>query len=141
MEQLANIFQSIWDIVLNVGDLFVQLLVLAMHGSLLIAWVAWWLWGVNWAKTWPVLARGAWVPLVLLMFVGAQVWSHIAPSELNLVIATIPNFWWQLLAVGLLLGVALFCGWLQGICHWEPPEITFDPPKFDPSHGNAIGHH
>ena len=141
MHALSLIFQNIWDIVLNLGDLIVQLLVLAMHGSLLIAWIAWWLWGVNWKKTWPALASGAWVPFVLLMFIAAQVWSHIAPSDLHLVIATIPNFWWQLLAVGFLLGVALFCGWLQGICHWAPADISFDPPTIDPSHGHAIGHH
>ena len=141
MDQLVVIFQSIWDIVLNVGALAVQLLALAMQWSLLIAWVAWWLWGVNWTKTWPVLARGAWVPLVLLMFVAAQVWSHIAPSQLSLVIATIPNFWWQLLAVGLLVAVAFFCGWLQGLCHWAPPEMNLDPPVIDPSHGHAHGHH
>lgn len=53
MEQLGTVFQSLWQIVLNVGELAVQLLLLAMHWSLLIAWVAWWLLGVNWTRVWP----------------------------------------------------------------------------------------
>jgi hypothetical protein len=48
--------------------------------SLLIVWVVWWLWGVNWRKVWPVLAGGAWAPVVLLLLVGALVWSQIAPT-------------------------------------------------------------
>jgi hypothetical protein len=141
MEQLAVVFESLWQIVLALWDLVIQLLVLAMHYSLLIAWVAWWLLGVNWSKTWHVLARGAWAPVVLLVIISALVWSRIAPDEMSLGLAVIPNFWWQLGAVGLLVGVTLFCGWLQGIFHWAPAEVSFEPPaQPDPSHGHAHGH-
>ncbi len=138
MEQLGTVFQSLWQIVLNVGELAVQLLLLAMHWSLLIAWVAWWLLGVNWTRVWPALARGAWVPLALLIVVSALVWSRIAPSDFTLGFITLPNFWWQLGAVGMLSALAFFCGWLQGLCHWAPPEINLDPPAHAPA---AHGHH
>src|SRR5690348_5289051 len=115
MDQLANVFQSLWQLILNLWELLVQLLGLAMSWSLLIAWVAWWLVGVNWKKTWPVLARGAWAPLVLLVLVSALVWSRIAPGELSLGLFAVPNFWWQLAAVGLLASITLLCGWLQGL--------------------------
>src|SRR5216683_3013877 len=50
---------------------------------LLTAWLAWWLWGVNWKQAWAVLAQGAWLPVLLLMIVGALVWSQISPSDCN----------------------------------------------------------
>jgi hypothetical protein len=50
---------------------------------------------------------------------------------------TIPNFWWQLGGVGLLVGTALFCGWLQGVLGWTPEEIDLEPPV----HAAAHGHH
>jgi hypothetical protein len=138
MDQLATVFQSLWQIVLDLGGLIVQLLGLAMYGSLLIAWLAWWLLAVNWTKTWPVLARGAWFPVVLLMLVSALVWSRIAPSECQLGLATVSNFWWQLGAVGLLAAVAFFCGWLQDLLHWTPAEIHFDTPV--PAEGADTAH-
>jgi hypothetical protein len=142
MDQLVTVFQSLWQIVLALGDLLVQLLALAMHWSLLIVWVAWWLWGVNWKKTWPVLAQGAWAPLVLLMLVSAQVWSRLAPGECNLGFVVVANFWWQLGAVGLLVALTFLCGWIQQIFHWAPPEIDLGPAAHaDPSHGHAHGHH
>jgi hypothetical protein len=141
MEQLASVFQSLWQIVLDILALAVQLLVLGLHWSLLIAWVAWWLCGVNWSKAWPVLARGAWAPVVLLLLISALVWSRIAPSECAcLGFVTVPNFWWQLGAVGLLASITLFCGWLQGIFQWAPPEISLDPPVHA-DHGHAHGEH
>ena len=142
MDQLAGVFQSLWQIVLDLGSLSVELLALALTWSLLIAWVAWWLLAVNWTKAWPVLARGAWAPLVLLMLVSALVWSRISPTDCGcLGFVTIPNFWWQLGAVGLLAAVTFFCGWLQGLFHWAPAEISLEPPAPDPSHGHAHGHH
>jgi hypothetical protein len=139
MDQLAGILQNLWHIVLSLGELSVQLLALLMHASLLIAWVAWWLCGVNWSKAWPVLARGAWVPLVLLMVISALVWSRISPSECEcLGFASVQNFWWQLGAIGLLAAVTFLCGWLQGILHLQPAEINLDPPAHA-DHGHA--HH
>ena len=143
MDQLASVFQSLWQIVLDLGGLAVQLLSVALYWSLLIAWLAWWLCGVNWTKVWPVLARGAWAPAVLLMLVSALVWSRISPSDCGcLGFVTVPNFWWQLGAVGLLVSVTLFCGWLQGIFHWAPAEVSLDPPP-SPTHllGPDPGHH
>jgi len=138
MDQLVTVFHSLCQIVLSLGDLVVQVLALAMQWSLLIAWVAWWLCGVNWHKTWQVLARGAWAPVVLLMLVSAHVWSHIEPCQVTVGIFTIGNYWWQLGAVCLLVAITLFCGWLQGVFHWTPPEINLDPPLHaEVGHGHA----
>lgn len=105
---------------------------------LLIAWVAWWLWGVNWVKAWDWLARGAWVAVVLLVILGALVLSQIASYPLNLRVAEVPNFWWQLGGTTILACIALFCGWLQGVMGWMPSEIPTYPP--DATHDDARGH-
>ncbi len=116
-----DLWQSFWQIMLSVGEFAVELLRLGLHWSLLLAWVAWWLWGVNWKKLWPVLAGGAWVPLVLLMFLSALAWSQLVPTKWA-------NFWWQLGEIGLLVSLTFLCGWLQGIFGWTPAEVYLDPP-------------
>jgi hypothetical protein len=97
---------------------------------LLIPWLAWWLWGVNWKNVWAVLAEGAWLPVLLIMIVAAMVWSEIAPSDCTcLGFVTVPNFWWQLGGVGLLTAITLLCGWLQGVFGWSPLEASLEPPE------------
>ena len=115
----------------SVGKFVEELLRLGLHWWLVLAWIAWWLWGVNWKKLWPVLAQGAWVPLVLLMLLSALAWSRIAPSEAA-------NFWWQLGAITLLVSLTLLCGWIQGILGWTPVEVNLEPPA-PSAHGH--GHH
>jgi hypothetical protein len=103
-------------------------------------WCAWWLFCVDWRKTWPVLARGGWLGVVLLLFVITLAWSGISPTSCNcLRVVTIPNFWWQLGYVSTLTALALFCGWLQAQFGWVPPEVAFDPPAHH-DHGHG-GHH
>jgi len=115
-----------------------DLLVLGGQWSLLIAWIAWWLWGVNWKKAWPVLRAGAWAPVVLLVLISALAWSRIAPSSSDILyFFPIGNFWWQLGAVSLLAGLAFFCGWLQGLMGYEPGEIDLEPKA---AHGAAHHH-
>jgi hypothetical protein len=118
------------------GQLIVQLSALAGHWLLLIVWLAWWLLGVNWRKLWPVLGNGGWAPLVLLVLMVSLVWSRLQPVPCDCIGVTIPNFWWQLGYMAMLTAIALFCGWLQGVLHWEPAEINLEPP----AHGHADSH-
>jgi hypothetical protein len=137
---VSELWQTLGQLGIVLGKLIWDLLALALQHALLLFWLAWWLWGVNWRKVWPTLAAGAWAPVVLLCLVAALVWASIAPSECAcLGFVTVPNFWWQLGAVGLLAAVTLFCGWLQGIIGWTPPEIDFEPPAPSAAHHHA--HH
>jgi hypothetical protein len=105
-------------------------------------WCAWWLWGVNWKKTWPVLAAGGWVPVVLLMAVATLAWSRLDPTSGNFLgFGAIPNVWWQLSSVSALVAVALFCGWLQGQFGWTPSEVSLEPPAGHDDHGHGDAHH
>jgi hypothetical protein len=101
---------------------------------LAFAWFGWWLWGVSWQKTWPVLRQGGWVGAVLIMVIAALTWSQMAPSSCSFLgVITVPNFWWQLGSVGLIALLTFFCGWLQGVFGWGPAEVVLEPQE-------AIGH-
>jgi hypothetical protein len=104
-----------------------------------VLWCAWWLGCVNWKKTWPTLAGGGWLPVVLLTFIAALAWSSIAPASGRWLGVAVPNFLWQLAAVGLLAAVALLCGWVQGQLGWTPAEVSFEPPAAGHGHGNGHG--
>jgi hypothetical protein len=101
----------------------------------LVIWIAWWLLAVNRSRAWPAIKSGGWAPVVLLMLVAALAWSRLQPVATD---SPIPNFWWQLGYITGLVGVALFCGWLQGILGWTVAEIDLEPPA--PGHGDAHGH-
>ncbi len=132
LEALVQLLTSSWT-------LFVYLLLFLLQWSLVIVWVAWWLLAVDWRKAWPVLARGAWVPAVLLVIVASLTWAKIWPRTLNVLPGfSVPNFWWQFLAVSALAGTALICGWVQVNFGWYPTEVEIEPPA---EAGHAAAHH
>ncbi len=104
----------------------------ALGWSLVIAWLAWCLFGINWKKAWGVLAQGAWAPLVLAMVLVALAWSQMTPEA--------PDFWWKLLQVCLVVVASFFCGWVQGYFHWEPAEINLEPPAHGVNGHGAVHH-
>lgn len=112
---------------------------LRLLGIILLAagWCVWWLWGVNWHKLWTALAKGAWVPALLLAALAAMVWNQLQSLEW----ASVPSGWWQAAITIALLAVALFCGWLQGYFHWSPAEISVEPPAHTPAHDQGHAHH
>jgi hypothetical protein len=113
------------DVLSRVGTFLLTVLPFAV-------WCAWWLWCVDWRKVWPVLAGGAWAPVVLLLLVVAVAWSRVAPGPCDcLGFVSLPTFWWHLGAVVGLACAALFCGWLQGYFGWAPPEVRIEPPPSD----------
>ncbi|MBI3407974.1 MAG: hypothetical protein HY040_06415 [Planctomycetes bacterium] len=137
MSQVTPILENLWRVVVDFVALLQSIFALGVSHVLLIAWIAWWLLGVNWEKTWHYLARGAWAPVVLLMLVAALVWSRLEPGTHSFLGVPIGNFWWQLGAIGLIAAVTLLCGWLQGLFHWTPTEIDLSPP----AHAEHHGHH
>jgi hypothetical protein len=125
---MAELWDTLGQLVVNLGTLLVLLLALALRWSLVIAWLAWWLFAVDWKKVWPVLARGAWAPVLLLLLIVALVWAQLEPAEGTFLgVVSVPNFWWQLGGVSVLTAVALLCGWLQGVFGITPPEISVEP--------------
>jgi hypothetical protein len=110
--------------------------------TLLAVWTAWCLFAIDWRKLWPWLAQGAWAPLVLIALMIAAVWAWMAPGTLPILGLTLPNFFWQLLAMGLIVGFGLFCGWLQGLLQWYPAEVELYPVGVHADdHAHSHGHH
>lgn len=109
------------------------LIVVAPYGL----WLLFCLFAINWKKMWPTLSEGAWVPLLLLLILVALEWSRIHESEITILgVITVGNFWWQLLAVGLLAALGLFAGWVQGRYGLTP----FVYPVQPVAHGHAHAH-
>jgi hypothetical protein len=136
---MEPLLQTLGQLFVVLGQLLVELFALGAHFLLLIIWIVWWLGAVNWQKLWPVLGRGAWAPLVLLMVIVALVWSRLQPLPRDYAAF---NFWLQLGYVLVLVLVAFFCGWLQGVFQWAPPLINLEPPAHghDDAHGHAAHH-
>jgi len=133
---VVEIFHTLVQLVTTVLTLMVEIGGLGLRHALLLAWVAWWLWGVNWARAWGVLAKGGWAVVVLLAVLAALAWASLAPSTCDcLGLFPIANFWWQLGAVSLVVLLALLCGWVQGVFGWAPAEIDLEPAA------QANGHH
>src|SRR5262245_49954068 len=125
----------------DLGTLAYELIALGWPYVLLLVWIAWWLWGVNWKRAWAFLGQGAWAPLLLLMVVSALAWSRIAPGScLLLGFIPVPNFWCQLGYVGMLVALMFFCGWLQNVFQWAPADINLDPPPVAREDDHGHGH-
>jgi len=120
-----GLFQQLAMVLSKMGEKLVQD---ALGWSLLIFWLAWCLFGINWKKAWAVLAQGAWAPLVLAMILVALAWSQMTPSA--------PRFWWKLGEVTLVVAASFFCGWVQGYFGWQPTEVNLEPVM-----SAADGHH
>ena len=49
----------------------------------------------------------------------------LAPNAIVFLgILPLGSFWWKLGAVWIILGLTCFCGWLQGVWNYTPPEIS-----------------
>ena len=135
---MTEFVYTIVQLVTTLFTLLLQIGAVALANALLIVWVAWWLWGVNWNKTWSVLARGGWAVVVLLTIIAALAWASLAPSSLDCWgLLSIANFWWQLGAVTLIVLLALFSGWVQTVFGWAPPEIELVPAAPADDHHHA----
>src|SRR6202008_3545525 len=101
-----------WSLLLQLfsilGQLLAPLIQSAVSWLLLLVWLAWWLWAVNWKKVWPVLAQGGWLVVVLLMIIAALPWSEIAPDSGYLFGGLVVSsaFWRHLIVVAILVLLA-----------------------------------
>ncbi len=140
---MGELLDLLWQLVQVLGAIAGLLLHWIAVWALLIVWLAWWTWGVNWKRVWPILREGAWMPAVLLLVITALVWSRLAPGSYEgLGVTRVPNFWWQLGALGLLAILTLACGWVQDHFHWTPAHLDLEPPvAHENGHEHPTGHH
>ncbi len=107
----------------------------------LLAWLAFWLFAVNWVKLRAVLLSGGWIGLALFGLVAILAWGLIAPpadGHHYFFGLTLSNFVMKTVYVTGLISIMLLCGSVQlsGACgSWA----CFPEPKEEDDH-DGHGH-
>lgn len=130
---LVQVFWAVWDLLATLGALVLPLLPL-------IAWVAFWLFAVNWTKLRRVLLDGGWVGAVLIGLVAVLAWGMIAPpagGAHHMLGLSLSNFVGKTVYVTILFCIALLCGSVQLAGFYTPRE---EEPA-DEEHAPAVAHH
>ena len=114
LDNLLQLVSAGWGVVYSLGRLM-------LPWAPLFAWVAYWLFAVNWDKLWDVLLGGGWIGLVLIALIAVLVWGMVAPPESgvhHLLGLSLSNFFGKLVFVTSLVCIMLLCGSVQmaGCC-------------------------
>jgi hypothetical protein len=135
------VFESLKDLCLALAVLAVNVGRVLLPLIPLVAWVAYWTFGVNWTKLRAVLLQGGWVGLVLLGFLAVLVWGTVAPPAAGVhqfFGLTLGNFVGKTVLVTALVCIMLLCGSVQlsGACGTL---CQFDEPVEQDGHHGAHG--
>lgn len=107
---VVELFTAVWSIVLDLGAI-------ALPWLPLVAWVAFWTFGVNWVRLRRILlVEGGWIGLLLLGAVSVLVWSTVAPpvgGHHELLGLTVGNVVGKTIYVTGLVVIAFLCGSVQ----------------------------
>ena len=109
LESLVQLLVAVWDVVFAAVSVVVPWLGL-------IAWIAFWLFAVNWTKLRALLLQGGWIGLLLLGFGMILVWWAVAPppNGHHLILGlTLSNFVGKTVYVTILMCIMLLCGSVQ----------------------------
>ncbi|MBL8817067.1 MAG: hypothetical protein JNL58_13650 [Planctomyces sp.] len=144
MDALINLIDSLVNVFWSLLDVVVSLVLVVLPWLPMLAWVGFWTFAVNWTKAFPILRKGGYIGVVLLMLVAVLVWGSVAPpieGTHSLFGLTVSNFAGKFVYVTMLTCIALLCGSAQlsgafgSLCEF-PEEATDD----DHGHGHG-GHH
>lgn len=142
--------QALWDALVQLFDALLALVV--SLGSLivpwlpLLAWIAFWLFAVNWVKLRQILLRGGWVGLVLIGLMAIMVWGVVAPpvgDSHYLFGLRVSNFVGKTIYVTTLACIMLLCGAVQlsglfaGCCDFTHFESPADDDHGHGDHGHG----
>lgn len=76
-----EVLQSIWNVIVAVAQLVVELAVFVTPWTPLLAWIAFWLFAVNWKQLYPILTKGGIIGVILTALMTVLIWSVIAEPE------------------------------------------------------------
>ncbi len=155
MDALFDLFSSLVNVLWSLLDVVVNLVRVILPWLPLLGWVGFWTFAVNWAKAFPILRRGGFIGILLLMFVAVLVWAAVAPPEngKHLMLGlSVSNHAGKLIYVTMLTCIALLCGSAQlsgsfgrlGEFPEEPADDYHGHANNDHGHGhddNAQGGH
>lgn len=118
---MENLIKSLNQFLAAGWEVIVNLLVLLVPWTPLIAWVAFWLLAVNWAKLYPILAKGGAIGVLLIGLMMILIWGLIAPPPdgVHHLFGLRPsNFVGKTVYVTMLMTIMALCGTVQlsGAC-------------------------
>lgn len=135
---LVQLFDALLQLALSLGGLLVPFLPL-------IAWVAFWLFAVNWRKLSTVLRQGGWTGVALISFVTILVWGLVAPpadGAHHILGLTLSNYYGKLVYVTTLVCIMLLCGSVQLSGAFDCCVTFAEAPADDyGDHGHGHGDH
>jgi len=145
MDALFDLFSSLVNVVWSLLDVVVNLLRVILPWLPLVGWVGYWTFAVNWEKVFPILRRGGFAGILLLMFVTVLVWAAVAPPEngRHLMLGlSLSNHAGKFIYVTMLTCIALLCGSAQlSGSFGRLVEFPEDPSDNDPAHNDhSHGH-
>jgi hypothetical protein len=114
----------------------------------LLAWIAFWLFAVNWVKLREFLLAGGWIGVLLIAVMMVLVWGLVAPPADGahyLLGLRVGNFVGKTMYVTGLLVIMLLCGSVQlsgacgRLCEFREPELEPVEHRHDDVH-TSHGH-
>ena len=116
-----EVLQSIWNVVVAVANLLVELVQFIAPWTPLLAWIAFWLLAVNWKVLYPILMKGGMIGVVLTSLMAILIWSMISEPETGmhrLYGLNVSNEVGKTIYVTSLVVIAFLCGSVQlsGCC-------------------------
>lgn len=126
-----------------VWQLVISILLLILPWTPLIAWLAFWLFAVNWVKLRAVMVQGGWIGVIAIGFLMILIWGVIDPPASGshyLLGLTLSNFVGKTVYVTALLTIMFLCGSVQlsGACgDWA----AFPEPVADDHHVHGHDSH
>ncbi len=144
MDAVINLLQSLINVFWSLLDVIVAIVMVILPWLPLLGWVGFWTFAVNWARVFPILWRGGFVGVLLLMLVATLVWGAIAPppeGQHVLLSLTVSNYAGKFIYVTMLTCIALLCGSAQlsgsfgNMSHFDD-----ESESDDHGHGHSHGH-
>ena len=133
-----EVLQSIWNVVVAVAQLLVEVVQFVAPWIPLLAWIAFWLFAVNWKVLYPILMKGGMIGVLLTALMTVLVWSLISSPEdgvHRLYGLAVSNAVGKTIYVTSLTVIAFLCGSVQlsGSCgKW----CRFEEPVEEESHAH-----
>ncbi len=111
-----DLVNSLWNLMAAFGVFAWVLLTTLLPWLPLFAWIAFWLFAVNWKELYPTLARGGAIGVVLIALLTVFVWGTLSPPAAGhhyLLGLHVTNLIGKLVYVSGLLIIAMLCGSVQ----------------------------
>jgi hypothetical protein len=142
---MSALFHAISELISSIADLLTAVVGLVLPWAPLVAWIAFWLFAVNWVKLRETLAKGGWIGLALIAAIMVLVWGNIAPGDgtFDFYGLKVSNFVEKTVYVSGLVVIMFLAGALQlsGFCancmQFEEPVQLADGHGHDAGQGQA----